>query len=311
MKMLTRKFGREDWDVSVIGLGTWNLGGQWGAISDSEALKVIDTAIENGINLIDTADAYGEPPGRSEALIGRALAGRRDKVFLVSKAGNWGKRFGHEVKVTHPMHIQMFCDASLYRMKTDVIDVYLCHLASLADPDMWLEGFRKLKEQGKIRSFGISSDSIETVKAFAKTGECSAVELEYSLVNRKAEKELLPFCLENRIAVIVRGPLAMGVCAGKYTTETKFSDSVRSRFNEGKDREQFLRNVGMIDKLKFLENSSRPMARAALQFVLAHPAVTSIIPGAKSPGQVIENARAGSDPQLNSEELAKIRKITG
>lgn len=308
--MQYRTLGKTGWQVSVIGLGTWNIGGQWGEVDDLTALATIWRSYEFGINFFDTADAYGEPPGRSEELLGKALQGIRQNVFIATKVGNWARRHGHPLPYTSPLHVIACCHASLYRLRTDYIDLYQCHIGDPTDSEIeiFLEAFERLKEQGKIRTYGISTNSLDALMRFNKNGTCATCQLDYSILNRTPEKDLLPYCQEQKIGVIVRGPLAKGVLSGKFTSETVFTDEVRRSWNEGQRREKFLKELEIVERLRFLERKDRTMAQAALQFVLSHPAVSCAIPGSKSPKQAEANAMAGNGV-LTSEEIAKINEI--
>ncbi len=308
--MQYRTLGKTGWKVSVIGLGTWNIGGQWGEVDDRTALATIWKAYECGVNFFDTADAYGEPPGRSEELLGKALQGIRHEVFIATKVGNWARRHGHPLPYTSPLHIIACCHASLYRLRTDYIDLYQCHIGNPTDAEIevFLEAFDRLKEQGKIRAYGISTNSLDALQRFNKHGTCATCQLDYSILNRAPEKDLLPYCQDQNIGVIVRGPLAMGILSGKFTPDTVFTDEVRRSWNEGERRQRFLRRLEVVERLRFLERNGRTMAQAALQFVISHPAVSCTIPGAKSPQQAEMNAMAG-DGTLTPEELAAINEV--
>ncbi|MCS7266024.1 MAG: aldo/keto reductase [Armatimonadetes bacterium] len=310
VEMQYRTLGKTGWQVSVIGLGTWNIGGQWGEVDDLTALATIWRSYEFGINFFDTADAYGEPPGRSEELLGKALQGIRQNVFIATKVGNWARRHGHPLPYTSPLHVIACCHASLYRLRTDYIDLYQCHIGDPTDSEIeiFLEAFERLKEQGKIRTYGISTNSLDALMRFNKNGTCATCQLDYSILNRTPEKDLLPYCQEQKIGVIVRGPIAKGVLSGKFTSETVFTDEVRRSWNEGQRREKFLKELEIVERLRFLERKDRTMAQAALQFVLSHPAVSCAIPGSKSPKQAEANAMAGNGV-LTSEEIAKINEI--
>ncbi len=305
-----RVFGKTGWQVSAIGFGSWGIGGSWGRVEDQTAIDTVRCALDAGINLFDTADAYGEPMGRSEQLVGRALAERREDVYIATKAGNWAARQGHRLPFTHPLHVTLCCEASLYRLNTDYIDLLQCHLGNLTEPDVFLEAFADLMEQGKIRAFGISTNSMDVAKAFNRDGKCSAVQLDYSLLNRSPEKDLLPWCQENEIGTLIRGPLHKGICTGKFSKDTTFSTWVRDRWNEGEGRREFLSKLDIIEKLRSLRTDDRSLAQAALRFVLDHPAVSCAIPGAKNPQQMDTNAKA-ADKSLTSEEHALIDKHTG
>jgi len=305
--MRYRRLGKTGWQVSVIGVGCWGIGGQWGEVDDRTAIATLWRAFENGVNFFDTADAYGEPPGRSEELVGKAFQGIRQEVFIATKVGNWARRHGHPLPYTSPLHIIACCHASLYRLRTDYIDLYQCHIGNPTDAEVevFLDAFERLREQGKIRAYGISINSLDALQRFNKHGTCATCQLDYSILNRVPEGDLLPYCRERDIGVIVRGPLAMGVLTGKFTPDTIFTDEVRRSWNEGERRERFLKRLEVVERLRFLERDGRTMAQAALQFVLAHPAVSCAIPGAKNPQQAESNAKA-ADGELTSDELAAI-----
>jgi aryl-alcohol dehydrogenase-like predicted oxidoreductase len=303
-------FPSTGWKVSRIGLGTWNIGGQWGPVEPDAAVATVQAAVDAGVNFIDTADAYGEPPGLSEERVGRALAGRRGGVYLATKVGNYARRMGHPLSYASPLHVKLCCEASLWRLRTDCIDLYQCHLGDLEQPEVFLEAFDRLIAEGKIRAFGVSTNNVHVAEAFHRTGRCAAVQLDYSLLARGAEKDLLPWCQANQVAVIVRGPLAKGLLAGRYSAESRFDDGVRERWNTGKGREEYRASLAKVEALRFLARPGRTLAQAALAFVLAHPAVTVAIPGAKSPEQARANA-AAADATLAPDELARARQATG
>lgn len=306
--MQYRTLGKTGWRVSAVGMGCWGIGGQWGPVEEQEAVATVHKALECGINLFDTADAYGL--GESERRLGKALQGRRDEALIATKVGNFARRSGHPLSYATPQHVYLCCDASLHRLGTDRIDLYQCHIGNLADPTIFLEAFETLRQQGKIRAYGISSDSVDVVKQFDRDGNCAAVQLNYSILSRSAEKALLPLCAERNIGVLLRGPIAKGLLAGKFTRESTFADSVRSGWNEGEERQRFLRDVERVEKLRFLARDDRTMAQAALQFVIGHPAVTCAIPGAKNPDQAEQNARA-ADSELSNDERRRIEEAIG
>ena len=307
--MIQRTLGKTGWTVSAIGFGAWGVGGQWGAVEEQTAIDTIRAALDAGVNFFDTADGYGEPMGRSEELIKTALKGVRDRVLIATKVGHFGRRYGHPLPYSHPAHIELCCDASLRRLGTDVIDLYQCHLGELPDYSVFVEAFEKLVERGKIRAYGLSTNSLAMLKSFNANGKCATVQADYSLLNRAPEKDLLPYCQSENIGVIVRGPLAMGVLSGKFSAATKFEDSVRHGWNDGEGRQRFLKRLETVEQLRFLDRSGRNLAQAALQFVVSHPAVSVAIPGAKSPEQARANAVAGNSP-LDGDELRRAQSVT-
>lgn len=300
--MKTRILPKTDWAISEIGLGCWGLGGQYGKVDQATALDTVRTALDQGINLFDTADTYGMEPGRSESVVGEALQGVRDQVYIASKVGNWGRRQGHPFSYTHPLHVIACCHASLYRLKTDVIDLYQCHIGHLEEPDVFLEAFETLVKDGKIRAYGISANSLEVLERFNRDGNCTICQLDYSLVHRAPEQGMLPYCLENNIGTLIRGPLAQGILTGKYGPDSVFTDDVRSRWNDGPAHETYLEKLRRCEVLTPLAAKYGWIA-TALMGVLDHPAVTSVIPGAKSPAQLLEQVKA-SGPIFSPEDKA-------
>jgi aryl-alcohol dehydrogenase-like predicted oxidoreductase len=306
--MQHRRLGKTGWQVSVVSMGCWGIGGQWGPVAEDEAIRTVQAAVDLGVNLFDTADAYGM--GRSEELVGRALAGRRrEGVYVATKVGNFGRRLGAPLSYATPHHVYLCCDASLGRLKLDRIDLYQCHIGDLEEPSVFLEAFGRLVERGKIRAYGISTNALAVAQRFNRDGACAAVQLNYSLLNRGAEQELLPWCRENDVGTLVRGPLAQGVLSGKFTHGTRFEDSVRSGWNEGPGREQFLQRLERVERLRFLERPGQTLAQAALRWVLANPAVSGAIPGAKNVGQITANA-AAADGALSEDELRRAEETS-
>ncbi len=309
--MQHKSFGKTGWQVSAIGLGTWNIGNQWGEIDDITAYATIQAAVAHGMNLIDTADAYGIPFGLSEQRLGRGLAGIRHRVYVVSKVGNWARRWGHPLPYSHPDHVRLCIHASLGRLRTDYLDVSLCHEANLANPTIYLEGFEQLVAEGSIRAYGISTNSLDVLKRFNVNGTCSVVQVDYSLLNRAPEPEFLPYCQEHNIGVMVRGPLAKGVLSGRYDGASVFTDTVREGWNnEGAARTQFLAQVAQVDRLKSAVQPGAAMVTAAIRYTFSHPAVAVAIPGAKSPEQAAMNAAAG-ERMLNDDERTQLVSALG
>lgn len=301
--MLYRQFGQLGWNISTIGMGSWNIGNQWGEIDEITAIKTVRAAFDNGVNLFDTAEGYGVPQGLSEERLGTALSYIRDQVYIVSKVGSWGRRNGSPIPLNSADNIRLCVQASLFRLQTDWMDVMLCHEGEIEDPSIYLEGFEALKQQGLIRAYGISTNEYDILKRFNANGTCSVVELDYSLLNRKPESKLLPYCQEQGIAVLVRGPLGKGLLSGKYTADTVFTDTIRSRWHEKDHRQQKLQQqMAMIEALKTATPTDRDLATTALQYVISHSVQPVAIPGAKSPEQAARNAKAGNQYLTEAEQ---------
>ncbi|MEE2658006.1 MAG: aldo/keto reductase [Candidatus Latescibacterota bacterium] len=305
--MLYRDFGRTGWQVSVIGLGTWNLGNQWGEVDDTTSWATVRAAHEAGMNLFDAAESYGIPNGLSEERLGTALTGIRQQVYVVSKIGNWGQRTGQGVPKTTVDMIRLCAHASLHRLRTDYHDVLLCHEGDIEDPSIYLEGFQTLIQEGRLRAYGISTNSLKVLRRFNHAGGCKVVQVNYSIANRQPEAEFLPYCQAHAIAVMVRGPLAQGLLSGRYDRDTVFEDSVRDKYNvSGDARNKLEECLATVDQLRELVSPGEEMVRTALQYVISHPSDPVAIPGAKSPKQARMNAAAGKET-LSKTEIERLQ----
>lgn len=292
--MIYRKFGNMGWKVSAIGQGCWNIGNQWGKLSDLEAEKIIRTAYENGINIYDVAESYGFPNGLSEIRLGNSLKTIRDNVFVVSKIGNWGNSIGQSIPKNTPDNIRLCGHACVGRLKTEYIDVILCHEGNVQNPETYIEGFEILRKEGFIREYGISTDNINILKKFYELsgGNCKVVELGYSLLNRSAEETFFPYCEEKGIAVLVKRPLEMGLLTGKYDLNTYFGDMARKKWNRGESKRlDFEEKVKVVENIKNSLTDHRDLAAEALRFVISKSIAPIAIPGATTPEQVLNNLK--------------------
>lgn len=311
LNLTKRELGKSGIRVTEIGIGLWAIGGdEWGPVDDENSLEAIEAALQAGINFFDTADVYGM--GHSEQLLGRAMKGRREEFIVASKIGWVG--FDHDAgKSRYDSTEKLIAgvESNLERLGTDYLDVIQCHI-DFQGPNLeyFLEGFQELQEQGKVRAYGVSTSDFDYLKTFNADGNTATLQIDYSILNRTAEKEIFPYCQEEDIGVIVRGPLAMGILTGKFTPETRFPEGdFRRRWHENEDEYQiFLDDLEKVDRLRELADG-RSLAQLAIQFVLAHPAVTTVIPGAKTDRQLEENVAAGKLPPLTEEELAHIAEI--
>ena len=305
--MKQRRLGKTGWDVSAVSMGCWAIGGQWGAVSEQQAIRTVHAALDAGVNLFDTADSYGR--GQSEILLGKALAGRRDEAYVATKVGNWGRRQGDPPGLKSIYSIIGCCHASLYRLGMDTIDLYQCHVGSPERPELFVEAFELLKQQGKIRHYAISTNDVAALKALDVNGQCASCQINYSILSRTAERDILPYCRDHDIGVLLRGPIAQGLLTGKFDETTRFEDDVRASWNPGgAARETLLSRLDVVTRLRSVLRPGQSMLDMALQFTLAHPAVTCPIPGMKSPEQARANAVA-ADGELDAEQLAAIAAI--
>lgn len=310
-KIETRKLGKSGIEVTKIGIGLWAAGGSsWGLTDDQESLDAIDAALDAGITFFDTADVYGS--GHSEDLLGQAMRGRRDRFIVATKIGWQGFDADRNQSAYDTVDkLVEGVETNLRRLQTDYVDVIQSHI-DFREPTMevFVEGFQKLQRDGKVRAYGVSTSDLEYLQAFNADCGCATLQTDYSVLNRTAEKEIFPYCQQHDIGVVVRGPLAMGTLTGKFGPDTRFSEGdFRRRWHENPDEYQiFLDDLEKVRRLSPLADG-RTMAQLALQFVMAHPAVTVAIPGAKTRRQLADNVEAALLPALALDELAQIDAV--
>ncbi len=292
--MIYRRLGKTELNVSVVGVGTWQLGGEWGkTYQQKEVDQMMARAKELGINLIDTAECYGDHT--SERLVGNAVKHDRKDWIIATKFGHkFHKNFE---RTTHfdPPSVQKQLEESLKSLQTDYIDLYQFHSGSNEDfdnPDLW-EMLARQVEAGKIRAVGLSITTANPPLQVQKMSGygISALQVIYNRLSREPELEIFPTCQREDIGVLTRVPLASGFLSGKYTPDTKFSnpDDVRSL----RDQEEIRKQLLEVEKIKAEEvPAGVDMAQWALAWCLHHPAVTTVIPGCKNVEQVESNARA-------------------
>jgi myo-inositol catabolism protein IolS len=306
-----RELGKTGIKVSEIGFGAWAIGGDaWGPVEDERSLAAMARALELGVNFIDTADVYGD--GHSETLVAQVIKGKRDKIVISTKGGLMGHHRDpkREPVYDQPEKIVKAFEASLRRLETDYIDVYFDHIwwDKEEETEAFLVAFEQLKREGRVRAVGVSTGSFAYIKHFNRDGLLDVVQLDYSILNRSAEQEILPYCQEHDIGVVVRGPLRMGVLTGKFTPETRFPEGDIRK--DWPNEDWFRESLEKVDKLRTLERDDQSLAQLALRFVLNHPAVSVAIPGAKTPEQVEANVAASTRPLLSDEELRLINEVS-
>jgi len=303
------RLGKTDIYVNPIGLGTNAVGGHniFPNLDDETGKEIVRTALDHGINFLDTAFYYG--PERSEEIIGEVVKefGRRDEVVIATKGAH---KFvdGKVVLDNSPDFLRESVEGSLKRLKTDYIDLYYIHFPDETTPkDEAVGELKKLKDEGKIRAIGVSNFSLEQLKEANKDGYVDVIQSEYNLFKRQAEKDLLPYTAENGISFIPYFPLASGLLSGKYSKDAKFNDSrAQNPLFQG---EAFARNLEKVEQLRpIAEAKNAEIAHVVLAWYLTVDSIDAIIPGAKKPEQVLDNLKT-LDVQLTKEEIEKISQI--
>jgi len=292
--MRFRKLGRTDLDVSVVSLGTWVFGGDcWGEADDASSIKAVREAIDGGINMIDTAPVYGS--GRSESIVGRAIEGRRDEVVIATKCGL--KIEGSSIITDLSADfIREEIEASLRRLGVETIDLYQCHWPDRDTPVEETFGeMMKLVAEGKIRYIGVSNFDTALLSKALEVAPVASNQVQYSLLDRSIEEELVPFCGDNGVSVLSYGSLGGGILTGKYKELPKLSKSdVRSFFYKFYKEPMWAKNKRLVGVLEDIAKTREvPVAEVAINWVLGHEVVASSITGCRNPEQVRKNLPAG------------------
>jgi aryl-alcohol dehydrogenase-like predicted oxidoreductase len=312
--MERRAFGRTGLMVSAVGYGSWPMSGEgrYGQIEDAEAIRAIHTAIDAGINCVDTAPVYGF--GHAEEVVGQALRGRRDRVILVTKCGIvWDPGSTVTRRDTSRANILREIDLSLRRLQTDAVDVYLVHWPSATTP--FEETFAAMDEvvrAGKARFAGVSNFTVEQMERCRTVRPVDVIQVGYHLFDRRMEREVFPYCQAHGIGVMGYGSLAHGLLTGAFTAETRFPEpDWRAKgvaFGQPIFAPEHLpRNVAVVEALRREVAEPRRVAigQVALAWVLRNPVVSTALVGARTPREV-EETLAGAALGLTDGEAAAI-----
>ena len=310
--MQTRQLGNSDLQITSIGIGAWAMGGgdwafSWGPQEDSQSIAAIHTALDAGVNWIDTAAIYGH--GHSEEVVGQAIAGRAQKPYVFTKCGivwDQQRQISRSLKAAS---VRREAEASLRRLKVDAIDLYQIHWP---DPEPEIEeGWQmlaQLQKEGKVRHIGVSNFNVAQMKRAQKIAPITSLQPPYNIVTSDVEKEILPFCREQHIGVIVYAPMKSGLLTGKMTRERIAQlppDDFRPRTPNFKEP-LLTRNLGLVEVLrKIADRHGRMTGEVAIAWTLRDPVATGAIVGMRSAEQAKQVVRA-ADFRLSREEILEI-----
>ena len=297
--MQTRKLGKKGPEVSVLGFGAWPIAGKLGPVEERDAVTAIQRAVDGGVTLIDTAEAYGF--GLSEELVAKAVGDRRDEVFIATKVlpDNWRRD-----------DLLAAAERSLQHLHTDYIDLYQIHWPSdEMDFAESMQAIDDLIQQGKVRYAGVSNFSAEQMEVCLQVRHVDSDQPRYNLLDREIEAEVLPFCQEQGIGVLAYAPLGQGLLTGSYEEDHVFAaNDIRSE-NERFTGERFRKTIRMAKKLAaYAADHGHTLIELDVAWVLAHPAMTTALIGAKSPAQV-EGWLGAGDWELTAQQMREIDEI--
>ena len=309
--------GRTGRSVSVVGLGCWQLGGDWGEVSESDALDVLHAAVDAGVNLLDTADVYGD--GRSERLIGRFLRDRGDAGLVVATKA--GRRADPHVPEAFTLDaLRGWVDRSRRNLGVDRLDLVQLHCppTPVYDDDSVFDALDVLVEEQRIAAYGVSVETVaEGMRALQRPG-VATLQVILNVLRQKPLEQLLPAAQAAGVGVLARVPLASGLLSGKYDESTRFApDDHRSynRHGEAFDVGEtfsgvpFEIGVRAAREVAALTPEGATTAQLALRWVVDQPGVTTVIPGARSPEQARSNAAAADLPSLDPGRLEALRRV--
>jgi len=310
-----REFGRTGWKVSSLMMGTMQFGGDWGDQDDKDSVRTLHAALDNGINFFDTADMYGF--GHAEQMVGEAVRGRRDKVYIATKFGyqwqEYREECGRQPRIYSGQFVRDAIEGSLRRLGTDYIDLYQAHNCPpeiLASEEWWAE-MGQLVQDGKIRSVGVTvgpgdfgtPDAIEA----AKHPECGSVMIAYHLLSQNPARVAFPFMKDQGVGVISRGPLAMGLLTGAYDEDTVFAENDTRKLWH---RDDYLRRLNQAREFDFLvEGPVTSKADAALRFALSNRDLSTVLVGMQTPEQVEQNVRVAEMGSYGVDQLQQIAEL--
>jgi len=314
--MKYRRLGKTGFEVSEVGLGTWQLGEGWGSVSETDAVHVLETSIDSGVNFFDTADVYGD--GRSERIIAQVSSARSDKIYVATKAGR--RLQPHTADGYNQKNLTEFVERSLINLKREALDLLQLHCPPTEvyyRPEVF-SALDQLEQAGKILHYGVSVEKVEEAIKATEFPGVATVQIIFNIFRQRPAELFFPLARQRDVGILVRLPLASGLLSGKINRETRFAaDDHRSynRFGERFDRGETFSGVDLEAAFAAVEQIRRhlpagvSMAAFAMRWILQNPQVSCVIPGARNELQAAENARASGLPPLTVEQMDILKRI--
>src|SRR6195952_233169 len=314
--MEQRPLGRTGAEVSVVGLGTWQLGGDWGDVSEDDAADVLDAALDGGVTLLDTADVYGD--GRSEVRIRQALAARGERPFVATKAGRRADPF--EAATYTPENLRAWIDRSRRNLGVETLDLVQLHCPP---PEVYsdqrvYDTLDALVEEEAIAAYGVSVETVAEGLTALQHPNVASLQVILNIFRRKPLEELLPAAASAGVGILARVPLASGLLTGKYDESTTFPADDHRNFNRNGEAFDvgetfagvpFEVGVAAAREVAEIGGDSVPTAAFALRWVIDQPGVTTVIPGARNVTQVRGNVAAATLAPLTDSQLTDLERV--
>lgn len=315
--MQYRTLGKTGFKIAEVSLGTWQVGGRWGEpFNEQNAERIIHTAMDAGVNFIDTADVYSE--GQSEAAVAKVVKSRSEKVYIATKCGRQIQP--HTAGGYTPQRLTAYVEESLQNMKLETIDLIQLHCPPTEvykRPEIF-ETFERLKEEGKIRHLGVSVELVEEALMAMQYPNVASIQLIFNMFRMKPGEQLFAKARENNCGLIARVPLASGLLSGKMSKQTTFGPEDHRTFNrqgEAFDKGETFSGVDFdlgleaVERLKELFPGQEPLAAWAIRWILMFPEISTVIPGASRPEQVSANVKASELPALSKEQMEGVQRV--
>ena len=314
--MQYRKLGQTGWEVSAVSFGAWGIGADWGTVDDSTSLAALHTAIDQGVNFIDTADVYGD--GRSERLIGKILKDRKEEIIVATKAGR--RLNPHIASGFTRENLTAFIERSLKNLGVDALDLVQLHCPPTEVyymPEVF--GYLdELVQAGKIKFYGVSVEKVEEAIKAIEYANVHTVQIIYNIFRQRPADLFFKLAQERQVGILARVPLSSGMLTGKFSKASTFEDSDHRKYNrngESFDKGEtfsgvdFTLSLKAVEELRSLVPEGWTMAQFALRWILMQEAVSCVIPGAKRPSQAEDNAAAADLPPIGIEVLDAVGEI--